>query len=76
MPPSAILRLTAAAPLVSVFAVMQDSNPSPALKRVMFVSQSQTEAMRPPRATPLISIADPKRQSARLGEGWFSVLRV
>jgi len=32
--------------------------------------------MKAPRATALISITDPSRQQAKLGNGWHSVLRV
>ena len=46
------------------------------LKRVLFVSQRQAEAMRPPRATALISITDPSRAQASLGGGWQAVLRL
>ena len=46
------------------------------LRRVLFVSQRQAEGMRPPRATALISITDPARQPARIGDGWHSVFRV
>lgn len=46
------------------------------LRRVLFVSQRQAEAMRPPRATALISITDPARGEASIGQGWAAVLRV
>ena len=48
----------------------------PSLKRVMFVSQRQAEGMHLPRTTALISITDPARQSAKIGGGWHSILRV
>jgi predicted protein tyrosine phosphatase len=47
-----------------------------ALRRVLFVSQRQAEAMRPPQATALISITDPGKTLAALGEGWASILRI
>ena len=55
---------------------MHDDMFQPSLKRVMFVSQRQAEEMRPPNATALISITDPARQLARIGDGWHAVLRV
>jgi predicted protein tyrosine phosphatase len=47
-----------------------------ALRRVLFVSQRQAEGMCPPLATALISITDPKRPLAAVGQGWASILRV
>lgn len=46
------------------------------LRRVLFVSQRRAEAMRAPRAAALISITDPARGPAALGDGWRAVLRV
>lgn len=46
------------------------------LRRVIFISQRQAEAMRPPRDAALISITDPKRAQAAIPDGWHAVLRV
>ena len=46
------------------------------LRLVLFVSQRQAETMCPPMATALISITDPSRPIAAIGEGWAAILRV
>lgn len=46
------------------------------LRRVVFISQRRAEGMRPPRDAALISITDPGRPPALIGEGWHAVLRV
>lgn len=46
------------------------------LERVIFLSQPRAEAMRPPRATALISITDTARPPATLKAGWSEVLRL
>lgn len=51
-------------------------NPTQLLRRVIFVSQRQAEAMRPPRSAALISITDPARAQALVQDGWHAVLRV
>ena len=46
------------------------------LRRVLFVSQKQAEAMRPPKTSSLISITDPSRNPATFHSGWVGLLRV
>jgi predicted protein tyrosine phosphatase len=46
------------------------------IRRVLFVSQRQAEAMRPPLHSCIVSITDTKRPGASLRQGWNAVLCV